>query len=226
MGGAKTSPDLIFQARNLGLPVFEGYGLSECGSVVTVNVPSADRVGSVGKPLPGTAVRIAESGEIEVAGRGGGGSTASTSAVGNEWLGTGDLGHLDNDGYLFIEGRKDNLLITSFGRNVSPEWPESLLLNSPAITQAAIFGEGRPYLAAVLSPRAQAVPDESLDQAVRAANLQLPDYARIGAWLRAYEPFAPGNGMTTANGRVRRSAVWARYGEELNALFDKDSVQA
>ena len=226
VGGAKTSPDLILQARNLGLPVFEGYGLSECGSVVTVNVPFADRVGSVGKPLPGTAVRVAASGEIEVAGRAAAGYPASPGAVGNEWLGTGDLGHLDNDGYLFIDGRKDSLLITSFGRNVSPEWPESLLLDSPAITQAAIFGEGRPYLAAVLSPRTHAVTDEALDEAVSAANLQLPDYARIGAWLRAHEPFVPGNGMATANGRVRRSAVWSRYGDELNALFDKESVQS
>jgi long-subunit acyl-CoA synthetase (AMP-forming) len=221
VGGAKTSPDLILEARGLGLPVFEGYGLSECGSVVTVNTPSADRVGSVGRPLPGTAVRVAASGEIEVAGRGG---AASPGAVGNEWRSTGDLGHMDSDGYLFIDGRKDNLLITSFGRNVSPEWPESLLLNSRAITQAAIFGEGRPYLAAVLSPRTRAVPDEVLAEAVRAANLQLPDYARIGAWVRAREPFVPDNGMTTANGRVRRSAVWARYAGELNALFDKVSV--
>jgi len=116
--------------------------------------------------------------------------------------------------------------VTSFGRNVSPEWPESLLLDSPVIGQAAIFGEGRPYLAAVLSARTQAVTDQALDDAVRTANLQLPDYARIGTWLRAREPFVPGNGMVTANGRVRRSAVWARYGEELNAMFEKESVQS
>jgi long-subunit acyl-CoA synthetase (AMP-forming) len=224
VGGAKISPDLIHQARSLGLPVFEGYGLSECGSVVTLNVPSADRVGSVGKPISGTAVRVTANGEIEVAGRGIEEYPAAPGAC--EWLATGDLGRLERDGYLFLEGRKDNLLVTSFGRNVSPEWPESVLLSSAAVGQAAVFGDGRPYLTAVISPRTQATPDEALEAGVGAANLQLPDYARIGAWLRAHEPFLPANGMATANGLVRRSAVWARYGEALNGLFDKESVQS
>ena len=223
VGGAKTSPDLILQARRLGLPVFEGYGLSECGSVVCVNTPFADRVGSVGRALPGTDVRIAADGEVEVAGRGG----VHYLGAANEpdaWIRTGDLGRLDADGYLFVSGRRDNLVITSFGRNVAPEWIESLLLAHPEISDAAVFGEGRPFVAAVMSTTTRAVSDEALKRAVMQVNQQLPDYARIGAWLRAQEPFSAENGMATANGRVRRSAVWSRYKAKLNALFDKESV--
>ena len=224
VGGGKTSPDLILRAREFGLPVFEGYGLSECGSVVCVNVPFADRIGSVGRPLPHTNVRIAADGEVEVSGRGPVRYLGTTSER-EEWVRTGDLGRLDEEGYLFISGRKDNLVVTSFGRNVSPEWPESLLLANPDISHAAIFGEGRPFLAAILSASTSAVSDQSLDTAVRDVNRQLPDYAHIGAWLRAPERFTAGNGMVTANGRLRRDAVWARYKEELNAAFDKAAAQ-
>jgi acyl-CoA synthetase (AMP-forming)/AMP-acid ligase II len=222
IGGAKTPPQLIGQARELGLPVYEGYGLSECASVVAVNVPGADRVGSVGRPLPGTRMRLADDGEIELSGRGFSGYLGAPAVGRDAWLKTGDLGSIDRDGYVYVTGRKDNLLITGYGRNVSPEWPESLLLASPIVSQAAVFGEGRPHLVAVLAPSARDVPDAALDTAVAQANQQLPVYARIGAWVRAAEPFAPGNGLATANGRVRRQGVWERYGEALNQLYGKE----
>jgi len=223
IGGAKTPPQLIGRARELGLPVYEGYGLSECASVVAVNVPGADRVGSVGRALPGARIRLAEDGEIELSGRGFSGYLGAPDVGRDGWFKTGDLGSIDPDGYLYVAGRKGSLLITGYGRNVSPEWPESLLLTSSIVAQAAVFGEGRPHIVAVLAPSARDIPDAALDTAVAEANRQLPEYARIGAWLRAEDPFTPGNGLATANGRIRRQAVWERYGGALNKLYDTGS---
>ena len=200
VGGARVSPALIQRARALGVPAYEGYGLSECASVVALNVPGADRPGSVGRPLPHVRVHIDER-EIVVDG-----------------IRTGDLGRVDEDGYLHIDGRRRNVLITSFGRNVSPEWPEAELLAGGAIAQAAVFGEARARLCALVVPAPDAT-SEAIEAQVRAANQRLPDYARVGAWLRADEPFTPRNGFATANGRARRDALWRAYGERLDALL-------
>ena len=205
VGGARVAPALLLRARRAGLPAYEGYGLSECASVVALNHPGADRPGSVGRPLAHCAVRTAGS-EIQVKRRG-------------RWLATGDLGRLDADGYLHVEGRRKNVLITSFGRNVSPEWPEAELVAGPAIAQAAVFGEARPQLCAVLVSASRALPDAALEHQVRAANARLPDYARVHRWLRAEGRFTSQNGLATANGRPRRDAIWQAYGERLDALL-------
>ncbi len=218
VGGAKVSPALIERARAAGIPAYEGYGLSECASVVALNVPGANRPGSVGRALPHARVRIGD-GEIVVDGAGSLGYVGE-HAPGADSLRTGDLGRVDADGFLHIDGRRKHQLITSFGRNVAPEWPESELTVSPAVAQAAVFGEARPQLAAVLVPALPAVPDIALEAAVRAANERLPDYARIAVWLRADAPFSPANGLATANGRARRDAVWQRYGAQLESLYE------
>ena len=225
VGGAKVSPALIERARAAGIPAYEGYGLSECASVVALNVPGANRPGSVGRPLPHARVRI-DSGEVVVDDAGFLGYLGS-GAPGRDALHTGDLGRVDADGFLHIDGRCKHQLITSFGRNVAPEWPEAELVSSPAVAQAAVFGEARPQLAAVLVPALPAVPDLALEAAVRAANARLPDYARIAVWLRADVPFSAGNGLATANGRARRDAVWDRYGARIESLYrNKTGVPA
>ena len=108
--------------------------------------------------------------------------------------------------------------MTSYGRNVSPEWPESLLLESPVLAQAAVFGEGCPHLVAVLVAASRQTSDAELESAVARANARLPDYARIGQWIRAREPFTAQNGLATGNGRVRRDAIQACYDRELGVL--------
>jgi long-subunit acyl-CoA synthetase (AMP-forming) len=121
---------------------------------------------------------------------------------------------VDGDGFVSIVGRRTNVIVTSYGRNVSPEWPESLLLESPALAQAAVYGESSPHLTAVLVAASRHTPDAALRSAVARANASLPDYARIGRWIRAHEPFTARNGLATGNGRVRRDAIEACYDGE------------
>lgn len=218
VGGGRVSPALLARADRLGLPVYEGYGLTECGSVVALNTPAARRVGSVGRPLPHAQVSIDARGEIHVAG------AAVSGYVGGEHVpqrfATGDIGHFDADGFLYLDGRRKNLLITSFGRNVSPEWVEAELCDEEAIAQAAVFGEARPWNVAVVVP-APGARDDQVRAAVEAANRRLPDYARVTDWLVATEPFTPQNGALTTNGRNRREAIWIRYRKLLDALYDR-----
>jgi long-subunit acyl-CoA synthetase (AMP-forming) len=216
VGGGRVAPALLAQAQALGVPAFEGYGLSECASVVALNRPGAQRRGSVGRLLPHVRVRVSEEGEIEVAGNNQLGYLGGASAIPGEWLATGDLGHLDDAGFLHIYGRRKNVIITAFGRNVSPEWPEAELLAGPAIAQAAVFGEARAQLCAVVVPLGTTVPDAGVQAEVDAGNRRLPDYARIGVWVRADAAFSVGNGQATANGRVQRAAVLAQYAAQLD----------
>jgi long-subunit acyl-CoA synthetase (AMP-forming) len=210
VGGARVSPELLDEARAAGIPVYEGYGLSECSSVVTLNRPGEDRPGSVGKPLPHARLRIAADGEIHVSGAtllGYAGQPAQTGS----WYATGDLGFIDTDGFLHLTGRRRNAFITAYGRNVNPEWPESELARFPEITQAVVFGEAREYNVAIIQPTAADIPDSALNARVAAANELLPDYARIHQWLRSDTAFTSGNGLLTASGKPRRDAVWAHY---------------
>jgi long-chain acyl-CoA synthetase len=206
VGGGAVGHKLLRQAHALGLPAYEGYGLSEAASVQTLNLPHTACIGSVGKPLPHAQIRIASDGEIEVAGHlflGYVGGPAANAV----WLPTGDLGKLDNEGFLYIDGRKQSVLITAFGRNVSPEWVERELMSEPAILSAVVMGEAQPALGAVLWPTAGNDSHDSLQAAVDATNLRLPDYARIGPWTRAKAPFSSASGLATENGRPHRSAV-------------------
>lgn len=216
VGGGKTSARLLAAARALGLPVYEGYGLSECASVVALNTPQADRLGSVGQPLAHRQVRIADDGEILVAGPLA--HYLGQPASDQSWLSTGDLGHLDEDGFLYVDGRKKDILITAFGRNVSPEWPEAVLLGSGPIAQAIVVGDAQPYLAALLVPARADVDGAALQQAVDRANADLPDYARIRHWLPV-PPFTPESGLATSNGRPRRAAIVAHHAAGIASLF-------
>ncbi|MFZ9411231.1 MAG: AMP-binding protein, partial [Burkholderiaceae bacterium] len=200
VGGAKVSPSLIRRARAVGLPVYEGYGLSEAASVVALNRPGADRIGSVGQVLPHLKIKTNDDGEIVIRPR-----------KSDRWLSTGDLGRIDPDGYLYVTGRKKNVLITSYGRNVSPEWPELLLQGYPEIKQTIVYGNDQPQLSALLVPTSSEVTNQRLDDIVAAVNQQLPDYARIGYWQRVNKPFSGEDGFLTPNGRPRRDQIGAHY---------------
>ncbi|OOG42864.1 AMP-binding protein [Polaromonas sp. A23] len=219
VGGARVDPALLERARALGIPAYQGYGLTECGSVVCINRPGDDGPG-VGRPLPHVRLRIADN-EVHIASPaflGYVGDTASSQAAGAQDFATGDLGELDANGHLLLSGRRKNLLITSFGRNISPEWVESVLLAQPAIAQAAVMGDARPWLSAVLVASPGATPAQ-LDAAVAQANNTLPDYARAGGWI-AGPPFTLLNGQATGNGRPLRSAIATHHAAALAALYE------
>jgi len=150
VGGAPVPRQLADEAWALGLPVHEGYGLSECCSVVALNRPGARRADTVGRPLNGLDVSI-DDGEIVVDGPSITDGYLGQAPAQRPWR-TGDLGKFDQDGYLTIRGRKDSLIVTSYGRNISPEWIETMLLGDPRIAFCAVVGHGKPHLTAVIIP--------------------------------------------------------------------------
>lgn len=221
VGGAPCALTLIERARGLGLPVYEGYGLSEAGSVVSMNRAGTERPGTVGLPLPHASVRIAGDGEIMVAGQLFSGYLGSATTSPAEWP-TGDLGHLDAEGYLYVTGRKKTAFATAFGRNVSPEWVEGELTAGPAVMQAAVFGEGQARNVAVLVPHPAAHPGQ-IAAAVAAANTRLPDYARVAAWHLADAPFSQSNRLARSNGLPDREAIAHHFANALEQLHASET---
>ncbi|WP_323155031.1 AMP-binding protein [Pseudomonas alvandae] len=210
VGGARVSHDLLQRAQRLGLPVYEGYGLSECASVVCLNRPQAHRAGSVGQPLPHVQVRLAEDGEVLIKGSTLLGYLGEPSRT-SQWWPSGDLGEFDEDGFLYLHGRKKHQFVTSFGRNVNPEWVEAELTQGGDIAQAFVYGEAMPRNHALLWPNRADCSDQALALAVAKANDTLPDYARVHCWTRLDQPFSAANGLLTANGRPRREAIVEQY---------------
>lgn len=213
VGGARVSPALLAAAASAGLPVVEGYGLSECASVVAMNRPGEAVPGTVGRPLPHLTVSLAEDGEIRV------GPNPFLGYVGQpaapETIATGDIGTVGDDGRLSIVGRKSNTLITAYGRNIAPEWIESELLAEPGILQALVFGEAQAGLGALIVPLPGRT-DQAVAAAVARVNNRLPDYARICRWHRT-PPFDPASGQLTANGRPRRAVLLKTYADLVRA---------
>jgi acyl-CoA synthetase (AMP-forming)/AMP-acid ligase II len=222
VGGGRIGRSLHDRAQALDLPVFEGYGLSECCSVLTLNLPQARRTGSVGRLLNHTTLRIAENGEIQVR------SPQMDGYIGDsqskqDWYSTGDLGHLDEDGYLYINGRARNVFITAFGRNVNPEWPEAALTQHAAIGQALVYGEAQDHNLGLLWLRFPQT-DTEIAGLVAAANNELPDYAQIHQWLVIPGPL-PAE-LQTANGRLKREAAIDHYGEMIESHYSAARPEA
>uniref|UniRef100_B0T7E1 AMP-dependent synthetase and ligase n=1 Tax=Caulobacter sp. (strain K31) TaxID=366602 RepID=B0T7E1_CAUSK len=204
VGGAKVAPQLLAKAQAYGLPVFEGYGLSECGSVVALNTPTTHKTGSVGRPLPHLTVTVSPEREIIVGpgpflGYAGG-------APCNGPVATGDLGWLDEEGFLRIDGRRSSTIINAFGRNIAPEWVESELTAQPEIRQALVFGEAKPTLGALIVPIMPDMDQALIAAAIDRANANLPGYAQVKHW-RIRAPFDLAAGELTGNGRPRRQVL-------------------
>jgi long-subunit acyl-CoA synthetase (AMP-forming) len=215
VGGAPVSRSLLEEAASLRLPVYEGYGLSECGSVVCLNTPRARRLGSVGRPLSHVSLRSV-GGELRVSGWLMSGYLGEPLNEGPQEIATGDLGEIDENGYVYIRGRLRNQFITSFGRNVSPEWIERELAHEPAIRHAVAIGEGHPEVRALVCPARPELDQTAITHAVERANERLPDYARVRRIARMPEAPTLSNGLLTANGRLRRESILERFGSLLD----------
>jgi long-subunit acyl-CoA synthetase (AMP-forming) len=210
VGGAPVPQQVAEKAWKLGIPVHEGYGLSECCSVVAVNRPGERRPDTVGRPLRGLNVSI-DDGEIVVDGPSITDGYLGQGPAHRPWR-TGDLGAIDQNGFLKIHGRKDSLIVTSFGRNVSPEWIETMLLGDLRVAFCAVVGHGEPYLTAVIVPSgpgeawfANATYNDVLGLISDCCSLA-PEYAVPRACVVSSFQEAVGNQLLT-NGRPARKQI-------------------
>jgi len=247
-GAAPIAPEILEFLAGLDIVVYELYGQSEACGPTTTNLPGANRVGSVGRAVKGTELRIAPDGEVlvrdaklftEYAGR----PEATAEALVDGWLYSGDLGRLDEDGYLYITGRKKDLIITAGGKNISPVAIEAALEAMPMIEHAVIYGDRKPYCVALvtLNPehlaafaRARDLPMAGLAQheAVRAevqrgidaVNENQSRVAAIRKFLILPDRFAVETGELTATLKTKRAVIVARYQAQLEAMYDKESV--
>ena len=217
VGGAPVDAELLSRARVLGLPVYEGYGLSETGSVCCLNYPGNERTGSVGRPLGHADIRI-EHGEIVVGGNAFLGYVGDRSSWGQQRIATGDLGRQVGHGFVYVEGRRKNLLISSFGRNISPEWIESQLLANPLVAHCVVVGDNRPYCSALIVPAPGADPKQ-IQRAIDSINRNLPDYARICKWHPVSVSADASTTLFTENGKPRRAGFAERFAAEIETLY-------
>lgn len=211
VGGAPVAPRLAEEAWALGIPVHEGYGLSECCSVVAMNRPGERSADIVGRPLDGLSVEI-DDGEIVVEG-----PPVMSGYLGRppapRRLRTGDLGAFDDAGRLKVLGRKDSLIVTAFGRNVSPEWVESEVCVSSRIALCAVTGHGEPVLSAVIVPTALAEPwfrsagAEEIEAFCRRLCADLPAYATPERWETVSLEEAIAEGLVNAAGALNRGVA-------------------
>ena len=233
-GGAPLSPEVAEFFHALGVLVLEGYGLTECTAVVSVNRPDCYRFGAVGLPVPDVEVEIAPDGEILVRGetvfRGYYGDEEATSAVLSDdgWLRTGDLGALD-DGFLTIVDRKKEIIVTSKGANISPQNIENALTASKYLSQALVVGDGRPYLAALLTVnRREARRVARTDEEVRAlvaqvvadVNRRLGPEEKVRRFAILGRDFLPAKGEVTPTLKVKRRVVENRFRDEIDDLYE------
>ena len=224
MGGAPVSKNLLLLAQQLNIPVFEGYGLSEAASVVSVNTLLSNQIGSVGKVLSSHQIKISHEGEILLKNNLFHGYLNEEINNPGAYYATGDIGHIDDEAYLFITGRIQNVINTSYGRNISPEWIEKELEAITFISQALIYGHGKPFLVALIVLREIAGMNhdqisEQLNDSLENLNSKLPDYARIAHHIIVETPFTVKNQQLTGTGRPRRKVIYKIYENNLNLLY-------
>ncbi|MFI7634806.1 AMP-dependent synthetase/ligase [Nonomuraea sp. NPDC049400] len=239
-GGGALGERLGHFFRGVGIEVFEGYGLTETTGPCTVNMPYANKIGTVGKPLPGVTLRIADDGEILAKGRnvfpGYWKNDEATADVidADGWFHTGDIGELDADGYLKITGRKKEILVTAAGKNVAPGPLEDALRAHPLISQAMIVGDGRPFVAALITLDPEALPAGAsvaelredpavladVQAAVDRANLQVSKAEQIKKFTILDGDITEDSGHLTPTLKVKRNLVLRDFAKEIDELYD------
>ena len=247
-GGGPLGERLGHFYRGAGVTVLEGYGLTETAAPCTVNLPDATRIGSVGPPLPGTSVRLDDDGEILIKGiglfRGYHNNPAATAAALDDgWLRSGDLGSLDSEGFLWITGRKKELIVTAGGKNVAPAILEDRLRGHPLVSQVLVVGDGRPCIGALVTLDAEMLPlwlashgledmdpveaaqdpriRAALERAVVRANEAVSRAESIRTFTVLPGDFTVANGLLTPSLKVRRAQARERFAEEIDALYTR-----
>ncbi|MCZ4612303.1 AMP-binding protein [Streptomyces sp. Lzd4kr] len=246
-GGSPLDRNLNLFFYAAGIIVYEGYGLTETTAAATIVPPLKPRPGTVGRPVPGTAVRIADDGEVLIKGGIVFGSywnnpDATDAVLRDDWFATGDLGALDEDGYLTITGRKKDILVTSGGKNVSPAVLEDRLRSRSPVGQCLVVGDNRPFVGALITldpealthwlavrkmpadtPPAEVIRDPRMradvQRAVDYANEAVSRAESIRAFVLVEGEFNEDNGMLTPSLKVKRHAVTKAYADEIETLY-------
>ena len=246
-GGAPIAPELLYFFRSCGIPIYEGYGQTETQGMICVNRPGANKVGTAGKPLEGIEVRIADDGEILVKGwiqtTGYWNNPATTAEIFKDgWLYTGDLGKMDEDGFVRITGRKKEILITSTGKNISPSYIENIIKMSSFIDQAVVFGEGKTYLTALLTLNREEVAkyaeekrvsytdfadltrkQEVIDlihEEIEKKNKELARIENIRKFTILEKEFSQADDEVTPTLKIKRHVVTRRYKDRVEAMYE------
>ena len=217
VGGSRVSASLLADARSLGLPVYQGYGLSECSSVVCINTPNDDDLSSAGTVLPNLQAEVINN-ELVITGNAFLGYLEDCNSWYETQVFTGDIANIENN-KIYIQGRIKNTIINSFGRNISPEWIESELLATGLFQQSVVLGDSRPFCMAVLVPASEQVNDTVINKAIDKINSHLPDYAQIKANIILTQAMKFEDGLYTANMRPKREQINQHYQAKIDAIY-------
>jgi long-chain acyl-CoA synthetase len=246
-GGAPLGERLAHFFRGVGVPVLEGYGLTETTAAATVNVERAYKIGTVGRPIAGNAVRIADDGEILIKGdvvfqQYWNNEAATEESLEDGWFHTGDLGSLDDEGFLRITGRKKEIIVTAGGKNVAPAILEDHLRAHPLISQCLVVGDQKPFIGALVTidteflpswlseqgrrtdiPTAELVDDPQLraevQKAIDAANENVSHAEAIKQFRILPEDFTEAAGEITPSMKLKRNKVAENYSDEIAAIY-------
>ncbi|MEU1644526.1 AMP-dependent synthetase/ligase [Micromonospora zamorensis] len=247
-GGAPLGARLGHFFRGIGVTILEGYGLTETSPAAAANLPDGTRIGTVGRPLPGVTIRIEDDGEILISGElifqgYWGNETATAEAISADgWFRTGDLGHLDTDGYLTITGRKKELIVTAGGKNVAPAVLEDLVRAHPLISQCVVVGDAKPFIAALVTVDEEALPawlqsagmpaDTTVEQlreheglrqeiqtAIDTANQAVSKAEAIKVFRVLPRDFTEATGELTPSLKVKRQVVHKTYAAEIADIY-------
>ncbi|RMG94057.1 MAG: long-chain fatty acid--CoA ligase [Deltaproteobacteria bacterium] len=247
-GGAPLSRTIAYFFRDAGIPILEGYGLTETSAGSCVNRPDAYKIGTVGPPLPGTEVRIAEDGEILIRGPGVmkcyWKAPEETAAVlePDGWFHTGDIGEIDAEGFLRITDRKKDLIVTAGGKNVAPQKIENLIAGDPLIARCIVFGDRRKYLSALVTLDPEALAsfakerglsgtlaelahhpevERHVADVIAKANAKLASFETIKRWTILDRDLTIEDGELTPKLSVKRKVVEERYKDLIDAMYDE-----
>ncbi|MCW4603044.1 AMP-dependent synthetase/ligase [Janibacter hoylei] len=245
-GGAPLGTRLGHFFRGIGVTILEGYGLTETTAPATVNLPDKVKIGTVGPPLPGVSLRIGEDGEILIKGlnvlRGyHDNESATADAIRDGWFSTGDLGELDEDGYLKITGRKKEILVTAGGKDVAPGVLEDRLRAHPLISQCLVVGDGKPFIAALVTLDEEMLPGwaannglgsltveqartnetvlAEIQGAVDEANKAVSKAESIRKFSVLAEDFTEDNGTLTPSMKLKRNVIMRDFEDEVEGLY-------
>mgnify|MGYP001458011333 FL=1 len=231
-GGAALNEQVGLFFQSLGINILQGYGQTECSPLISCNPISKIKIDTVGVVIKGLQVKISNENEILVKGsslmKGYWKDKKNTDKVlVNGWLHTGDLGSIDNDGYLKISGRVNEMIVNSGGENIAPVPIENLLLSYDEIEQVMIYGHNRPFLIAIIIPNETLLSDndnflkENLQTILNNVNKNLSQTKKIRKFISSNEVFSTDNGQLTPTLKIRRHIIANRYKDEINNLYKK-----